>query len=330
MSLLETIIDATLEMIYLKNLRIESQTSIFSYIGALVTFFLIYVFLRQKSEPARSDGFFKTAFPADILRHHSTRLDLRMFLVNSFVLSAAYGLAILSGEFWHGVMVQALGSAFGPPRPLDAPPWVPIALTTVLDIVMIDLGYWVGHYLMHRIPALWEFHKVHHSAEVMTPLTELRQHPVEMILMPNLITFAGSMGYSGMVYVFGAAQPLHLWQANALLVIFFLTIGHLRHSHVWLPFTGILGRVLHSPAHHQIHHSDNPRHFDKNLGFSLSIWDWAFGTLWIPRKDEKLVFGIGAETQDFRTLRGSFYGPFAKAAAPFRGRLKPQARSETQ
>ena len=42
----------------------------------------------------------------------------------------------------------------------------------------------------HKIPALWEFHKVHHSAEVMTPLTELRQHPVEIIVVVNLIGLA--------------------------------------------------------------------------------------------------------------------------------------------
>ena len=40
---------------------------------------------------------------------------------------------------------------------------------------------------MHRVPALWEFHKVHHSAEVLTPLTEWRQHPLELMLFPVVI-----------------------------------------------------------------------------------------------------------------------------------------------
>ena len=53
---------------------------------------------------------------------------------------------------------------------------------------------------------------------------------------------------------------------------------------MWIPFTGLAGRILQSPAHHQIHHSDNPAHWDKNLGFALAVWDWAFGTLYIPER----------------------------------------------
>ena len=58
---------------------------------------------------------------------------------------------------------------------------------------------------------------------------------------------------------------------NVFLLTFTMTILHLRHSHVWLPFTGLAGRILQSPAHHQIHHSTNPKHFNKNLGFGMSI-----------------------------------------------------------
>ena len=79
-------------------------------------------------------------------------------------------------------------------------------------------------------------------------------------------------------------------------MMFLLTYGHLRHSHMWIAFTGLAGRILQSPAHHQIHHSTNPAHFDKNLGFALAVWDWAFGTLAIPaRTREPIVFGVGDE-----------------------------------
>src|SRR5262245_13168877 len=93
----------------------------------------------------------------------------------------------------------------------------------------------------------------------------------------------------------------------------FITV-HLQHSHVWIATTGVLGRVILSPAHHQIHHSDNPLHFDKNFGACLSLWDWLFGTLHMPtRQREKLNFGIGVRANAHHTAVGSLLVPFALA-----------------
>jgi sterol desaturase/sphingolipid hydroxylase (fatty acid hydroxylase superfamily) len=226
------------------------------------------------------------------------------------VLPSVYGVAIIGGNFWADGTRRVLAALFGAHEGLAAPSWAVIALATTVELLAIELGYWCGHYLMHRIPALWEFHKVHHSAKVMTPLTELRQHPVEMVLMPNKIAFAGGLAGG---YLFGQAHALSVLSNNVLSVAFFLTISHLRHSHIWLPFSGLAGRVLHSPAHHQIHHSTDPKHFDKNLGFALSIWDCVFGTLWTPRENERVSFGIGAESGEFHSLSGSLIGPLLKA-----------------
>jgi sterol desaturase/sphingolipid hydroxylase (fatty acid hydroxylase superfamily) len=102
---------------------------------------------------------------------------------------------------------------------------------------------------------------------------------------------------------------------NILTMMFLLTYGHLRHSHMWIAFTGIAGRILQSPAHHQLHHSANPAHFDKNLGFALALWDWAFGTLAIPTKiREPIVFGVGDEGARFRSTLSALVAPCARAA----------------
>jgi sterol desaturase/sphingolipid hydroxylase (fatty acid hydroxylase superfamily) len=94
---------------------------------------------------------------------------------------------------------------------------------------------------------------------------------------------------------------------------FLMTYGHLRHSHMWIPFTGIAGRILQSPAHHQLHHSANPAHFDKNLGFALALWDWAFGTLAIPaRTREPIVFGVGDEGAPFRSALSALVAPVGR------------------
>jgi sterol desaturase/sphingolipid hydroxylase (fatty acid hydroxylase superfamily) len=64
---------------------------------------------------------------------------------------------------------------------------------------------------------------------------------------------------------------------------------------VWIAATGRLGRLVHSPAHHQLHHSTDPRHFDRNFGYALSLWDWAFGTLCLPERRGRVRLGVAGE-----------------------------------
>ncbi len=117
-----------------------------------------------------------------------------------------------------------------------------------------------------------------------------------------------------MTYAFGpGVQPFTLLNGNILLMMFLITYGHLRHSHMWIPFTGVAGRILQSPAHHQLHPSDDPRHYDKNLGYALALWNWAFGTLAIPGKvREPIVFGLGEENPRFRSALANYVRPCAR------------------
>ena len=73
-----------------------------------------------------------------------------------------------------------------------------------------------------------------------------------------------------------------LHDTNIILVLFIHAYVHLQHSHMWIAFRGVLGRIFVSPAHHQVHHSGNPKHFNKNFGSCLALWDWMFGTLYVP------------------------------------------------
>ena len=94
---------------------------------------------------------------------------------------------------------------------------------------------------------------------------------------------------------------------------------HLQHTHLWIAFTGLAGRVFLSPAHHQIHHSNNPVHFDKNLGSCLAIWDWLFGTLYVPAKEpEPLTFGVKVGEADMHSFGELAIAPMQRAAAHVR------------
>ena len=90
--------------------------------------------------------------------------------------------------------------------------------------------------------------------------------------------------------------------------------GHLQHSQLWISCTGLAGRIFLSPAHHQIHHSRNRIHFDKNFGASLALWDWLFCTLHIPqRHNEHIRFGTEGDAHLKRFIPSVLY-PFHYAA----------------
>jgi predicted lipoprotein len=82
--------------------------------------------------------------------------------------------------------------------------------------------------------------------------------------------------------------------------------ANLRHSHVWLSYGPRMERILLSPAQHQVHHSVDPRHYDRNYGTILSLWDWLGGSLYLTREREQLRFGLSAQDAN--------HGPSAWAA----------------
>jgi hypothetical protein len=69
-----------------------------------------------------------------------------------------------------------------------------------------------------------------------------------------------------------------------------------------------------SPAQHQIHHSTDPRHHDRNFGGLLSLWDWLFGTLVTARTRQSITFGLGADSARYHTVRDMYLAPVREAA----------------
>jgi sterol desaturase/sphingolipid hydroxylase (fatty acid hydroxylase superfamily) len=196
------------------------------------------------------------------------------------------------------------------------------ALMTVSLFVVDDFMRWYMHYLMHRIPELWEFHKVHHSAEELNFLTAERFHPFEIVATSAATTVSYGLVNGLFIGLFGDKLTITtVFGANLFLVVFNIAGGVLRHSPVWISFGERIERWIISPAMHQIHHSTRPEHFDKNLGGSLSVWDRWFGTLHIPRGREVEGYGIGPETPDFRSLGVIYFRPFVRSAELLKGRL---------
>ena len=108
---------------------------------------------------------------------------------------------------------------------------------------------------------------------------------------------------------------------NLFSFIFLFLGANLRHSHVRLSYPTWLEKIFISPFQHQIHHSDHPAHFNKNLGSKLAIWDWLFGTLLRSKEVGKIKFGIGQENKDFKSFWQNIYMPFKKLFSIFSTQL---------
>ncbi len=200
-----------------------------------------------------------------------------------------------------------------------------VALTLTLFVVD-DFFKWVAHYTFHAIPELWEFHKVHHSAEHLNFVTADRHHPVEVIATATLTTLAYGIVNGVFIGVFGDKLTIStLMGANVFLFVFNVCGGVLRHSPFWISFGPAVERWVISPAMHQIHHSNKPEHFDRNFGGALSVWDRLAGSLHIPRGREIDAYGIGEETADFRSIDVIMLRPFTAAYAIFRKRFAKPA-----
>lgn len=194
-----------------------------------------------------------------------------------------------------------------------------ILVFTLGTFVWDDFLRFINHWLMHKIPFLWHFHKLHHSARVLTPVTLYRAHPVESIIaiLRNSLSLGASIGV--FIYIFGSSFSIWtLLGINGFGFLFNLVGANLRHSHIPLGF-GWGEYLLISPIQHQLHHSREERHYDKNFGVSLAIWDGLFGTLVRSKDIGKIRVGLN---ERFRTnLWHHYINPFTDIWGSVRSRF---------
>jgi sterol desaturase/sphingolipid hydroxylase (fatty acid hydroxylase superfamily) len=282
---------------------------------------------RARGRPVRLRALLKHLFPGWLWRSASTRADVGFFLLNNFASGVLIGWALLSFGAVQHVAEGALISAFGPIHPRGLDPLAAELLQTAAMFLAYEFAYWLDHYLSHEIPFLWEFHRVHHTAETLSPVTVFRVHPVDTIVFYNIAVLV--MGTTNAAMGYATGLPGHgftIGGSNVIMLACIFLLGHLQHSHVWIAFTGALGRVLLSPAHHQIHHSADPAHFGKNLGSSMALWDWLFGTLLVPTQArQKLVFGVEPGKLSPHTITGGLVTPFLRCIRLFRPAAAPAA-----
>jgi sterol desaturase/sphingolipid hydroxylase (fatty acid hydroxylase superfamily) len=304
--------DIMLSVTQTLSMTFASPGSHFSLISLLCALIVAILFIRKR-RPVGISTLARIILPTRIWRSRSGRADIGLFLFNILIAGALFGWAIFSAGQVSAVLSGYLQSWFGQASPAHLPVSATGLLMTMALFLAYELAYWVDHYLNHQIPWLWHFHKVHHTAESLSPLTNYRVHPVDTIIFLNVVALFVGGTHALAQYALGIDAPIwSLNGTNLFLVVFIFCLLHLQHSQFWIAFTGIWGRLILSPAHHQLHHSSDPRHFNRNYGNGLAIWDWLFGTLYVPGKArEHLVFGVREAGRDFHSARGVMLAPFA-------------------
>ncbi len=199
------------------------------------------------------------------------REDLFYFLVSSMLVQLITFLALAPSSYVNSQFVWLDWTRSA----VTSLPWV---AQFVLAMILTDLAQYWFHRLFHRVPFLWGFHAVHHSAKAMDWLAGARMHFAEIVLLRGvtslpLLTFGFApsvmQAYVGMVYIYAS-----LVHANLK--------GDL----------DTLGTFLVVPRFHHWHHAIEAEGVDKNFAIHFPILDRLFGTHYLPKGKWPSGYGV--------------------------------------
>lgn len=183
------------------------------------------------------------------------------------------------------------------PESLALAAGLPLWLQFIIFFLIKDFVEWNIHRTLHRVPWLWEFHKLHHSIRDMDWIGNFRFHWGEVIV------------YKTLSYL-----PLTILGVDGGVILAIAVIGtlmqDLNHANIRLDW-GPLRYVLNSPAMHIWHH-DTEMHGKggQNFGIVLSTWDWLFGTVYWPKdREEPKELGFDGLDEFPRGIVGRFAWP---------------------
>ncbi|WP_158809374.1 sterol desaturase family protein [Beijerinckia sp. L45] len=261
------------------------------------------------------------------LRHWisaSTKVDISIYILAKFTqgwisVVSAVAMITLSGAIVGGAR------DFFQISPQPSPSLAVDCLFCILFFIFTDFGEYGSHYIQHRIPVLWEFHKIHHSATFLTPLTTYRFHPVGNLIDGIFIGAALSIPVAIFRIFYDVSLQTVLSMTGGVTLFFSIALlSSLQHSHFQVSF-GAFDRIFISPEMHQVHHSMKRQHWGKNLGGRLSIWDWAFGTGYKLPKGEIIQHGLGTaedERGEYASVWRCYVNPLLNVYAEFKSSLE--------
>ncbi|HYB99728.1 MAG TPA: sterol desaturase family protein [Candidatus Limnocylindrales bacterium] len=175
-----------------------------------------------------------------------------------------------------------------------------------LTVIGLDFSFYVAHVAMHKVPALWRFHRVHHSDPALDVTTTIRQHPGEGVIRYAFMgAFAVALGAPPAAFAIYRA-----WSALN---------GLAEHADIRLPLwlDNALSLVTASPNYHKVHHSRRVEETDTNYGNIFSFFDRLFGTCTPAVRGLQIEYGLdGCDDQTMQTTRSLLAMPFSAPAPP--------------
>lgn len=215
--------------------------------------------------------------------------DLSHYAFNHLLMGALFVLIAWPANWLHAHVLGGHIPRFTGQLPL----WVQvICLLFIADFIQ----YWV-HRSFHRIPALWQFHKIHHSTEMMDWLAGSRLHVVDVVLTRGA-------SYIPMVCLGFSPEAVRLYLPVVAIQAVFV------HSNTRFRFSWI-NNFLTTPQVHHWHHSSEAPALDKNFAVSFSFIDVLFGTYYCP-KEWPSYYGLYKEHISEQFVKQLVY-PFLKA-----------------
>ncbi|MFT7485481.1 MAG: sterol desaturase/sphingolipid hydroxylase (fatty acid hydroxylase superfamily) [Candidatus Paceibacteria bacterium] len=178
---------------------------------------------------------------------------------------------------------------------LDDAPWI---VAFLVYMFVNDFMQWCVHVSLHKIPFLWEFHKLHHSVVDMDWAGNFRFHWVEIVVYRSLL-------YIPLFFLGGPIEALFpVWVAGTFW-------GHFNHANLQVDI-GRLGYLMNSPRMHLWHHDASTEGgVGKNYGIVLSLWDFLFGTAYWPRDRNPKSLGYPGIEKLPRLLPGQLIWPLS-------------------
>jgi sterol desaturase/sphingolipid hydroxylase (fatty acid hydroxylase superfamily) len=177
----------------------------------------------------------------------------------------------------------------------------PVWSQLLIMLVIADFIQWNIHRHLHHRPWLWEFHKVHHSVKEMGFAAQFRFHFMETIVYKTLQYIPLAMIGFGI-------------QEFILVHMFAVFVGHLNHANVGWNY-GIFGYIFNNPRMHIWHHSRNlpeSHPYGMNFGLTLSLWDYLFGTAYIPKNGKNIEIGFEGDEDFPQDFGNQMIFPFKK------------------
>jgi sterol desaturase/sphingolipid hydroxylase (fatty acid hydroxylase superfamily) len=221
--------------------------------------------------------------------------DLGFLAVNGHLFSLAT--AALNG--WLALeatrLLQRAGLRLGGSPIASWPFWAQFAAFLVVS----DFLQWCVHNLLHRVPLLWTFHKVHHAITTMDFVGSFRFHWMEIVVYKSLqwlpLALLGASGEAA----FAVAVLSTIW-------------GDLNHANLNVGL-GPLGYVFNGPRMHLWHHDQSDEGgLAKNFAVVLSVWDFLFRTAYWPRDRSPVRLGYPGDLEMPQGLLGELLWPLAR------------------